>query len=286
MACNVRSIAAADAEACGRIAFEAHRAVAAKHDHPPELPSLEFATGLVRAKIQDANARGWVAEVDGRIAGSLFLNAFPALRVAAIGPMTVDPTREGGVGRALMDAAMEDAIHRQQDGVRLVQSPSHLRSLALYTKVGFDVREPLLFMQGKPLAGEFPGVVVRPATDADVGACNALCSRVHGLEREFELRGAIAQRTATVTLRGDDITGYATGIGFRGHAVARQTEDVMALICAARSFIGPGFFLPTRNGDLHRYLLGAGFRAVWQATLMTMGRYQEPAGAFLPSIAF
>jgi hypothetical protein len=54
----------------------------------------------------------------------------------------------------------------------------------------------------------------------------------------------------------------------------------------ASQIIGPGFFVPTRDGELLRWLLGAGMRAAWPATLMSLGPYQPPAGAFLPSIAF
>jgi hypothetical protein len=37
---------------------------------------------------------------------------------------------------------------------------------------------------------------------------------------------------------------------------------------------------------LLRWLLANGYRAAWQATLISCGVYQEPAGAFLPSIAY
>lgn len=83
-----------------------------------------------------------------------------------------------------------------------------------------------------------------------------------------------------------DVTGYVTGLGFRGYAVAQTTHDLCALIGAAPRILGPGFFAPARNGDLLRWLLDAGLRVAWPANLMTIGDYQEPAGAFLPSIAF
>jgi len=49
---------------------------------------------------------------------------------------------------------------------------------------------------------------------------------------------------------------------------------------------GPGFFVPTRNGALLRWLLEGGVRMLWPAALMTHGDYREATGAFLPSIAF
>src|SRR5262249_15338093 len=74
--------------------------------------------------------------------------------------------------------------------------------------------------------------------------------------------------------------------GLRGHTVGETSEDVKALIATAPSITGPGFFVPVRDGRLLRWLLANGYRAVWQATLMTSGASQEPAGAFLPSIAY
>lgn len=36
-----------DAEVCGRICFEAFRAIAAEHNFPPDLPTPEVAAGLL-----------------------------------------------------------------------------------------------------------------------------------------------------------------------------------------------------------------------------------------------
>jgi Acetyltransferase (GNAT) family len=221
---------------------------------------------MIKAKLADPLAHGFVAERDDRIVGSIFLNTFPPAPVAVIGPLTVQPEAQGGVGRRLMEAAVGEARRRGIGGVRLVQSPVHLRSLALYATVGFDVREPLVLMRGDLPAPEAGAARVRRATEADVAACNAACRRVHGLEREHELRGAIRQGVATVAERGGEPVGYAAGLGFLGHAVAETTDDLKALIAGAPAILGPGFFVPTRNGELLRWLLGAGMRAAWPAT--------------------
>ncbi len=92
--------------------------------------------------------------------------------------------------------------------------------------------------------------------------------------------------TATVVERHGRITGYSTVIGFIGHAVGETNEDLKALIGAATAFPGPGFLLPTRNSDLLRWCLGNGLRVLQPMTLMSMGLYNEPAGAFLPSVIF
>ena len=86
--------------------------------------------------------------------------------------------------------------------------------------------------------------------------------------------------------RGTRLTGYTTGIGFFGHAVAETNADLQALIGAAPSFPGPGFLVPMRNAALVRWCLEHGLRIVQPMTLMTMGPYDEPKAAFLPSILY
>ena len=80
------------------------------------------------------------------------------------------------------------------------------------------------------------------------------------------------------------IAGYATDIGFSGHAVAETNQDLKALISAAPAFSGPGFLLPTRNHEVFAWCLSNRLRLVMQMTLMTIGLYNEPSGAWLPSI--
>jgi predicted N-acetyltransferase YhbS len=284
---SVRPIRPEDAEAAGIVAHEAHSTVSAAHNFPSEHPSAQFSVGMIGPKVKDTNAAGFVAERDGRVLGSIFLNTFPPAPVAAIGPMTVAPQAEGDrVGQKLMQAALGEAAARNIEQVRLVQSPSHLRSLVLYTKFGFDVREPLLMMQGKPPAAASGDQIVRAAEQADIAACEQLCTAIHGFARGTELRGAIDQHVACVVMHRDRIVGYSTGLGFRGHSVAETTEALKALIAGASQLPGPGFFVPVRNGELLRWLFMQGLRALWPATLMTRGPYQEPKGAFLPSIAF
>ncbi len=288
MALIIRSIRQDDAEMCGKIGFQAHKAISSAHGYPSEQPSLEFAVGMIRTLLANPNSWGALAERDGQILGSIFLHLFTASPVAAIGPLTVDPSAQGGVGRALMEASLTEAHKRSYDQVRLVQSPSHLRSFVLYTKCGFILREPLFLMRGNPV----PSIVgkkhdVRAARSEDISACNEICISVHGFSREIELRQAIDQQVASVNIDNTgNITGYAAGIGWLGHAVAKTNEVLKALVANASAIIGPGFFVPGRNSDLLRWLLDAGFRMVWPANLMTVGNYQDPTAPFLPSIAY
>jgi hypothetical protein len=141
-------------------------------------------------------------------------------------------------------------------------------------------------MQGSTLARQIPGYTVRSATEGDLDACNQVCLRVHGHDRSGEVLDAIKQGTATAVEHGSRITGYATLIGFFGHAVGETNEDLKALIGAATEFPGPGFLVPTRNGELFRWCLEHGLRVVEPMTLMSFGLYNEPAGAFLASVLY
>jgi hypothetical protein len=50
--------------------------------------------------------------------------------------------------------------------------------------------------------------------------------------------------------------------------------------------MGLGVLVPSRNAELLRWCLEHGLEIVQQSTLMTLGLYNEPAGAWLPSIAY
>jgi hypothetical protein len=124
------------------------------------------------------------------------------------------------------------------------------------------------------------------ATREDLPACNELCRRIHGVDRGGELLDTIGQATVHVVERLGNITGYSTGIGLFQHAVGATNDDLKALIGAAPEFSGTGFLLPSRNGEVFRWCLAQGLRVVSQTTLMTIGLYNEPTGAYLPSITY
>jgi predicted N-acetyltransferase YhbS len=282
---TLRQAALEDAPECGRICHAAFSALTDAHNFPREFPSADLAVGLLRMMIGHPNFYGVVAERDGKIIGSNFLDE--RCSIVGIGPISVDPVVQNqGIGRRLMQDVIDRAAAQRAPGVRLVQAAYHNRSLCLYTTLGFRTREPLSVMQGPPLTLGFTGYDVRPAQLADVDACNALCREVHGFDRGGELKDAIAQETATVVEHLGRITGYATFVGFFGHTVCMTNRDLMALIGAAPEFPGPGFLLPTRNHEVFAWCLANGLRLVQQMTLMTIGLYNEPMGAYLPGILY
>jgi predicted N-acetyltransferase YhbS len=285
MSLTLRPGTAADAQACGEICYHAFAAIARQHDFPPDLPSAEVGVGLVTALLSRPDVYSVVAESEGRVLGSNFL--WESTRVAGVGPITVDPDgQNSAVGRALMLDVMTRARDREFVGTRLVQSAYHNRSLALYTKLGFDAREALSNLQGPTIGKTLAGHAVRAAAAADVEGCDALCRAVHGHDRSAEVREAVTNGQATVVERHGRITGYSTTVGFFGHSVAETNDDLKALIAAAPAFPGPGFLLPTRNSDVFRWCLANGLRVVQPMTLMSVGLYNEPRGAFMPSVLY
>jgi GNAT superfamily N-acetyltransferase len=282
---KLRSGTPADAEICGRICYKAFKTISEVHGFVPDFPTREVAIGVLTRLLGNPNFYSVVAEVDGRIVGSNFLDE--RNRIAGVGPITVDPSVQNrAIGRRLMEAVHERTTERNFAGVRLIQAGFHTRSLSLYAKLGYDVREHLACMQGNALGISIEGHVVRPAADADLENCNRRCREVHGDDRAGELKDAIADGSAAVVEHDGRITGYATMVGFFGHAVGETNEDLKAIIGAAKEFAGPGFLLPTRNGEVFRWCLSNGLRIAQPMTLMSRGLYNEPAGAFLPSILY
>jgi predicted N-acetyltransferase YhbS len=285
MSVKLRKGTAADAAACGTICYEAFKSVCVAHGFPPDFPSAEVATELTSGVLAHPGFYSVVAELDGRVVGSNFLDE--RSRIYGIGPISVDPNVQNrGIGALLMQDVLDRTEAQRAAGVRLLQAGFHNRSLCLYSTLGFRTREPMSILQGAPLKQKFPGYDVRPATSADVAACNRICHAVHGFDRRGELEDAIARKTAAVVEHQGRITGYTAGIAFDAYTVAETNTALMALIGAAPSFGGPGFLLPTRNHEVFTWCLKGGLRLVYQMTLMTIGLYNEPTGAYMPSVLY
>jgi predicted N-acetyltransferase YhbS len=281
----IRAATPDDAAACGQICYQAFSKISAAHGFPCDFPAAEASIGLLSTMFSSPGVYCVVAESAGRVVGSNCLDERST--ITGVGPITVSPESQNlGVGRKLMQAVMDRATQNRAAGIRLVQAAFHNRSLSLYASLGFDVREPLSCLQGSPIERNIPGCAVRAAESGDLEECNALARRIHGFDRGADLAQAIRQGTARVVERGGHVTGYATALAFFGHATAETNPDLQALIASAESFGGSGILLPSRNTALLRWGLASGLRIVQPLTLMSMGLYNEPAGAWLSSILF
>lgn len=275
-----------DVEACARICFDAFGGIHDHHRFPRDFPALEVASGMLSAWIAHPAIWGVVAEADGRVVGSNFLDERDPIR--GVGPITIAPEAQNArVGRRLMEAVIERG--EGAPGIRLLQDSFHMRSLSLYASLGFDVREPCVVMSGTPRSGAVEGVTVRPLTEDDLDECAALCRDVHGFERTGALRDAVRTSAPFAAVRDGRIVAYATTVNLwpLAHGVARGDGDMRALLLGAAGAVGEPVSLlaPLRSG-LFRWCLEEGLRALKPMNLMSRGEYPEPRGSWFPSVIY
>jgi predicted N-acetyltransferase YhbS len=287
MQVTLRQARPGDAAECGRIMYQAFKSIAERHNFPPDFASVQQATQVATYLINQEVFFGVVAESNGGLVGSNFLAEADPIR--AVGPISVEPAvQQHGIGRRLMEAVLERAGGAV--GVRLVQDAFNTTSMALYASLGFEVREPLALMTGKPLGPLRADIEVRPLRRSDIEECAKLCKRVHGTERTHELRDALDGFLPFVACRKGRVTAYATTLVLWqvAHGVAESEEDMEQLILGASAAQTQpvAFLLPTRETPLFRWSLAAGLRIVKPLTLMTTRAYQEPAGCYFPSVAY
>jgi len=95
----------ADTEKCGDILYRAFQTIADHHNFPRDCPSVEGGIGLISSLLSNRGFYGIVAERDGQIIGSSFVDQRSS--IVGIGPVSVDPaTQDQGVGRALTQAVV------------------------------------------------------------------------------------------------------------------------------------------------------------------------------------
>ena len=113
-----------DAQTCGRICYEAFSTIASEHNFPPDFPTPTLAAGLLSMLLGHPGFYSVVAEVNGEVVGSNFLDERST--IPGVGPVTVDPAVQNhGVGRVLMQDVMRRAADRGAPGIRLLQAAYH-----------------------------------------------------------------------------------------------------------------------------------------------------------------
>ena len=282
----LREVEPGDTETCARICFEAFGNFHDHHRFPRDFPVPEATAQLMGMFIPHPAIWGVVAETDGKVVGSNFLDERDPIR--GVGPITVDPeTQDAGIGRQLMTAVIERGAGAP--GIRLLQDSFNMRSLALYESLGFDVKEPVSVISGKPRSTPAAGVDVRPLEEGDLEQCEELCTRVHGFERTNELRDAIQAMAPFVAMRDRSVVAYASSVTFwpLNHGVAESDDDMVALLLGAAAAVEEpiAFLVPLRSG-LFRWALAEGLRLVKPMNVMALGEYQEPRGSWFPSVLY
>jgi ribosomal protein S18 acetylase RimI-like enzyme len=281
---TLRAMVMDDVEPCARIVYEAFNGFANSHGFPGDIPSIDVARGLLAFQVQHPQIDGFVAENGKGMLGSIFLDHRDS--VQALGMLTIDPAHQNnGVGRTLMQAAMKQS---SAPSLRLLQEVYNSRSLALYSELGFNVKDTLLLMLGRPKAQPAADVQVEPMREEHIAACCELYRSIHGYDRANELQDAVKIFQPFVALRGGEVVAYASAFAIWGHGAARSAEDLQALILGAGALGSEplSLLLPIQHADLLRWLLGTGFRIVKPFTLMVIGEYEPPRGVAFPSVMY
>ena len=100
------------------------------HNFPSDFPSVEVASGVMSMLLTHPRFYSVVAESEGRIVGSNFLDERSS--IAGVGPITVDPAGQNhGIGGRLMQDVLDRASRQQAAGCCRPASTTAL-ALSLY----------------------------------------------------------------------------------------------------------------------------------------------------------
>jgi GNAT superfamily N-acetyltransferase len=270
-----------------RLSQICHEAFSALHDRcgvERDIPSPEVGQMIISQTVMRPDYTGVMALLDGEIVGSNFLTFSD--EVAGVGPITVDPTVQSkGLGRVLMQWAIDEARRRELREVRLFQEAINTTSLSLYTSLGFDWRDTGILMQAVPATEEDPHV--RPITEDDLSAIADLSQLSYGFSRSNDAAQLIASTIpGFVKLRDGKPAAYLFGSLF-GHAGAETEEDLLELTAQAARHLPPPlakFICPMSRPGLFRRALAAGHRTGKVLSYMSLGEFTPPPGAHFPSI--
>ena len=108
MKLNMRRATREDAAVLGQINYDAFKKIADEHGFPPDFATVDDAVGAVTSLASNPGVYSVVAEADGKIAGSNFMDERNP--IAGIGPISVDPSVQNQtIGRSLMEDVLARA---------------------------------------------------------------------------------------------------------------------------------------------------------------------------------
>jgi predicted N-acetyltransferase YhbS len=282
----IRRAQPSDIDVCARINYEAFKDISDRHQFPTYFRTLEFSTEIIDLLIGSPLCFGIVAEREGAVVGCGFMDERNPIR--GIASVAVDRTSQArGTGREIMKALLE----RGQDarGIRLLQESFNMASLSLYASLGFEVKEPLVLMEGKFRSQPPYGFEVRRMASEDVEECAALCEKLCRCDRTSEIEDALNHYSPFVACKEGRIVAYTCAVSAVGHSVAQTEADMQALLLGAAAYSSEellSFLLPLRYASLFRWCLQEGLRAIKPLAVMSVGEYQSPEGCWLPSFAY
>ena len=309
----------ADLDACTSQTIESFDRFNASVGLGPEFPPGDLAKDIIRDCITYES--GWIA-VDpksGAVMGAVW-NDETDLAEGAVGcgPWSSRwGALQAGIGKALIVGVCSRSIRHGARSLRLIQVSANNTSLALYSSLGFESREPLLawkgllarsFCEAAVARGEEGGFSLRAMTPADVDRCDAMHLECNGISRAVSLRkqvtspgwggGPCGQGMFVVVRRGR-IEGFLSGTMAPHFALAKSMEALQFLYAAvhlaaheagAASSPPPYFHTCLRlYPDLTRWLLKGGVKIFRQVNLMVLGEWQpiqQDRYVYCPSIMY
>ena len=270
----------------GSICFEAFKDIHDRGCGTRDFPTVDIAQQVLGMLVEREDFYSVSALDNGRLVGSNFLSLMDP--VAGVGPITVDPSYQGqGLGRTLMQDVIDYARRHNIEQVRLMQDSFNVASLSLYASLGFDVKEPVAFMQAAPLAEADNSV--RAIAESDLPAIDELSERIYKNSRRNEVAAAAPYGFAALLReRQGRITGYLLP-GIFGHGVAETEEDALALVGEAARRLPAEiarFFCPLTESSFYRKVLQANCRVIKVMNYMALGPYEQPEEVWMPSVLY
>lgn len=280
---KLRQPTASDVPELGRICYEAFKDISNRHGFPSDFASVEFGQQVVGMLVAQEQVYSVAAYNGDTPKGSNFISLWD--EVAGIGPISVDIAAQGeGTGRRLMEDVIKTARNQGHEMIRLCQDSFNMQSLALYTSLGFDTKEPLAYLELATDTSPDPGF--RPATASDLDAMDELCQSIYMVSRRGDMETFLGLGFPMFVLDRGHITGYLLGTAL-GHGVAETTDEMLALLGGyGAAFPGAKSLVPIRDGELYRGALAAGHRNVKVMNLMALGPYEDPQGTFVASVMY
>ena len=227
-------------------------------------------------------SRGLVAVENEKVVATIFVTPY-GHQAATINMVIVDESMRGrGIGRRIMQAAIEIAGERE---CRLVAT---VEGLPLYESLGFKKTGAIVQHQG-PVRASIAPPTVEWATAADLDQIVALESAAFGADRRALVQALFQAGRLAVLRKADALRGYAALRSFGrgelcGPVVAETTgdaEDLLSFLFAAR----PGAFMRVDTGaetGLAPFLLEHGLAHVGGGILMRRAASSAPSS--LPSV--
>lgn len=267
-----------------RICYQAFSDLHARHAVYGDISDINTGMQIISHVTDHPDCTGIVAIVEGVPIGSNFL--LHSDLIAGVGPLSVDPRFQShGVGRILMQWAIDEAHRRGIRQTRLLQEAINTTTLSLYASLGFTYRDSAALMQATPATHNDP--TIRLLTLDDLDTIESLGIQGYGFSRVNNAkRLLVAKFPSFLRERDGRIVGYSISSLF-GHASAETDDDLLALIAHAARRVPPElttFICPLSRSELFGKALVNRHRTLKVLLYMSLGEFTPPVGSYLPSI--